>query len=218
MPNWVHNSMVVTGSEDELKRFVDHAGQSVTKKYMKWDDGSKDTVWEEVTEDTELSFWNFVRPEEDILNQYYGTEPHKATLAEALRHDTNHWYDWNVRNWGCKWDASEVGREQWGSREVQYTFETPWGPPLPIFEAMAAQFPELEFSVTYNEEQGWGGEGLGMNGEFSVTDEWEIPSTHEEMMERQGYCHCDPFGEQQFSDCPTDKSSAKQGSEAGIGA
>lgn len=215
MPNWVHNSMVVTGSEEEVKRFVDQAGQPYITKYKIYNQETNEYELTEYKNESELSFWNFVRPEEEILEEYYGEEPRRS-LADAIKFEGNHWYDWNVRNWGCKWDASEVSLEQWGSGEVQYTFETPWGPPIEAFRVMAAQFPELEISVTYTEEQGWGGEGVGMDGEFSITEEWDIPSTHEEMMERQGYCYCDPFGESYFSDCPTDKSSAEQGSEAVI--
>ena len=142
------------------------------------------------------------------MDEYWGKEPHKATLADALRHDTNHWYDWNVRNWGVKWDASDVYFEDWGN-ELAYDFETPWGFPEQVMQAMAEQYPTLTFTIRFLEEQGWGGEALGMNGEFSITDEWDIPCTHEERMERIGYCHCEEMRDDEvewmYDDCPKKK-------------
>lgn len=201
MPNWVSNSVRVTGDKEELKRFTEQAGRSYTRKYQ--DVGGE---WYEAESNNEhLSFWNFVRPDESILDEYWGSERQDLTLAETLQHKTNHWYDWNIRNWGVKWDAKDVYFEDWDG-ELAYDFETPWSYPEDVLVAMVAQYPTLTFSIRFLEEQGWGGEALGMNGEFSITDEWDIPCTHEERMLHIGYCHCEEANEADieylYDDCP----------------
>ena len=205
MPNWVDNSLTVSGSDERVSAFVKQAGTTHIAKYTDFSTGEFAMKEEQV--ETEFSFWNFVRPDDSILDQYWGDEPRKTSLADAMRHDTNHWYDWNIRNWGCKWDASEVDVPEKSDGYVQYTFQTPWGPPEEFFTAITEQFPDLTFCLEYIEEQGWGGELTGVDGEVSQTNQWEIPVTHEEALNRLGYCSCIGW-EPQYKDCP--KSSEKQ--------
>jgi hypothetical protein len=40
---------------------------------------------------------------------------------------------------------------------------------------MSKQFPDLNFTLTYEEEQGWGGEIDAMGETFWVQKEWDIP-------------------------------------------
>jgi len=205
MPNWVYNSLTVTGSEERVSAFVDQARRGYTAKFTDYSSGGR--VKKDYDIQEEFSFWNFVRPDDSILHEYWGDEPQKTSLADALRFASNHWYDWNIRNWGCKWDAKEVDVPDRSDGYVQYTFQTPWGPPEEFFTSIIEQFPDLTFCLEYTEEQGWGGELTGANGEVSQTNQWEIPVTHEEAVDRLGYCSC--IGWQPvYEDCP--KSSEKQ--------
>jgi hypothetical protein len=174
MPNWVSNSVRVTGDRKELQRFAEQA----TKSYDHPFGGVRNE---------HLSFWNFVKPEN--LDAY-----------------ENDWYDWNIKNWGVKWDASDVYFEDWGGNELAYDFETPWGVPTGAYDAMAYQYPTLNFSVRFLEEQGWGGEIEGYAGTTYIVKEWDIPETHEERMEYVGYCHCEEANEADlewmYDDCP----------------
>ena len=195
MPNWVDNTLAVSGDKDDVRAFVEQAARPYETPF-----GG--------TREQKLSFWNFVRPEDSIMHEYMGDEPRKATLAEALRHDTNHWYDWNIRNWGCKWDANVMDMDG-GSVEsgyVSYAFDTPWGQPQEFFEAIVKQFPDLDFNLRFVEEQGWGGELAGSGGVFWIIDEWDIPDTHEERMEHIGYCKCEEMRDDEvewmYDDCP----------------
>ena len=187
MPNWVSNSVRVTGSGEDLRSFAEQAGKSYTREYQHYDGPTGDYVWTSEENQSHLSFWNFVTPED----------------AEAYK---NNWYDWNIRNWDCKWDASDVHFEDWGGNELAYDFETPWGAPIAVYREMASQYPTLVFNIRFVEEQGWGGEALGMNGEFSIEKEWDIPETHEERMEHIGYCQCEEMRDDELEwandDCP----------------
>ena len=156
--------MTVTGDEADVKAFADKAGQPAL-----------------MTVDGEgisrLSFANFVRPDASIMDEYWGEEPRKASLEEALKHESNHWYDWNVRNWGCKWDASvqDVDDTSLDTGYVAYVFETAWGQPQEFFEAVVKQFPHLDFTLDYEEEQGWGGEIYASKGVLDFHKKWDIP-------------------------------------------
>ena len=51
--------------------------------------------------------------------------------------------DWTRDNWGMKWDISEVSYHGFGTQSVHkdlglhcFKFDTPWCPPIPIFEKM----------------------------------------------------------------------------------
>jgi len=205
MPNWVSNSVRVTGDKKELQRFAEQAGRKHKERRMELGPNGVEWVWADTQVEEHLSFWNFVQPDESILDEYWGAERQDLSLEERLQHKTNHWYDWNIRNWGCKWDAKDVYFEDWDG-ELAYDFETPWSYPEDVLVAMVAQYPTLTFSIRFLEEQGWGGEALGMNGEFSITDEWDIPDTHEERMLHIGYCHCEEANEYDieylYDDCP----------------
>jgi hypothetical protein len=187
MPNWVSNSVRVTGSKEELQRFAEQAGKSYTREYQHYDGPTGDYVWTSEENQSHLSFWNFVTPED----------------AEAYK---NNWYDWNLEHWGVKWDATDVYFDKWSENELAYDFETPWGAPFEVYQAMVAQYPSLKFTIRFLEEQGWGGEALGENGEFAVVNEWDIPETHEERMEYIGYCWCEEMRDDEtdymFDDCP----------------
>ena len=205
MPNWVSNQINITGPKEELDRLQKQAATPYqTKSSVLTEDGFE---WVDAENQEELSFWNFVSPDESILEEYFGPEANK-TLEQALRHETNHWYDWNVRNWGVKWDASYVGVTRVSDTEIAYTFETPWDAVVPVFLKMVEEYPALDFEYRYLEEQGWGGELHASEGIYWIMDEWEIPETHEDRVDKIGYCHCAEVGTREedikylFDDCP----------------
>jgi hypothetical protein len=57
------------------------------------------------------------------------------------------WYDWKNANWGTKWNASgfvilvdEPGR-------YEFTLDTAWSPPVPVWEKLGEMFPTLDFDL-----------------------------------------------------------------------
>lgn len=65
------------------------------------------------------------------------------------------WYEWNRRYWGTKWDASDV--ELIGEEEgyIEFTFQTPWSAPFPVFERLRYLYPRLSIEVIFADED-WG--------------------------------------------------------------
>jgi len=69
-------------------------------------------------------------------------------LANLQKHGYVTWYDWCVDKWGTKWGAYKIGVKA----DDTIQFDTAWSTPLPIFEALAARFPDIEFIVEYADE------------------------------------------------------------------
>lgn len=209
MPNWVYNTMTVSGDKATVEAFIKQAAQPYDCKTMKYD--GDDWVMVEQISEGPLSFWNFIKPDDSILEEYWGPQPRFESLEDSMAKKTNHWYDWNCRNWGTKWDACDpvsggIEKQADNFYSVDYDFRTAWGDPREVFVAMTQQYPTLYFSVTCNEEQGWGMEYYGENGELTMTDQWDIPSTHEEQELRTGNCYCEINDDYQpYDDCPVKK-------------
>jgi hypothetical protein len=140
-------------------------------------------------DDRVLSFWNFAKPED--LKEYQDV-----------------WYDWNLNNWGCKWDASEPHLEE-SVGELMYWFNTPWGQPTEALEAMSKQYPALVMTMRSIEEQGWGCEYIADQDGVRLIKEWDIPDTHEDSMKHKGWCNCEEMRDDEmewmYEDCPKKK-------------
>ncbi len=61
------------------------------------------------------------------------------------------WYDWNINNWGTKWEISGVECDHYEDNAFECEFETAWSPAEGIFHALRDQFPDLEISWFYDE-------------------------------------------------------------------
>ena len=176
MPNWVDNTLKVTGDVADVRAFVEQAGQPYEHPF-----GG--------TREEKLSFWNFVKP------------------GDLESYQTN-WYEWNLENWGCKWDARmmDVDETSLDMGYISYAFETPWGQPQEFFEAIVKQFPDLDFNLRFLEEQGWGGEYGGSGGRFFKIEEWDTLDTHEECIKYISYCRCEEMRDDEVEwmhdDCP----------------
>ena len=59
------------------------------------------------------------------------------------------WYEWCNENWGTKWNAGECSFD---FNERKLTFTTAWAVPTPIIRALASQFPTIEFTWGYADE------------------------------------------------------------------
>lgn len=83
--------------------------------------------------------------------------------------EEENWYDWNVTNWGTKWDAS-VHYANAQDNEVVIDFDTAWGPPIALYEFIMKDGWEIE--AAYFEP------GMGFVGQFraSGTVVWDNES------------------------------------------
>lgn len=106
MPNWCNNTITIRGSADKLKAI--------------WDTAQK--------QDGLLAA--LVPQPEDMFHGNLG----EAERAECAEKGIPNWYDWNVSNWGTKWDVGLEGLEytvlEDGSAEISGWFDSAWSPPI----------------------------------------------------------------------------------------
>ena len=221
MPNWVYTSATITGPQQSLDAFKTKASKPYTTHHRGGfveDKGYDPELIQDSEHSEELSFWNFIAPTD--LAAYYGPEKKpdnyesmtiKERLADAMEFRGDHWYDWNVRVWGTKWDACDVTLDEDEGR-LTYLFSTAWSPAVGAFKAMVEQHPDLEFEFHNTEEQGWGVVFEGKNGELEETRSWDIPESHQDWIDLGEECQRCGYGDQDylFDDCPRVDASANE--------
>lgn len=213
MPNWVYTTMTVTGPKQSLEAFKAKAAKPYTTRHKgvfvegKGYDSEAVNV---VENKSDLAFWNFIAPTD--LDAYFGPEKKPDNydtmtfderMIEAMKFSGDHWYDWNVRNWGTKWDACDATCDEVGDAVV-YNFSTAWSPATGAFAAMVRQHPELEFEFHNTEEQGWGVVFEGKDGELEEVRSWDIPDSHQDWIDVGQDCPRCTWEDQSdwYDDCP----------------
>jgi hypothetical protein len=189
MPNWCSNSIILTGSAEELENFknavkgteeadgkflsfqsilprpkaLDITSGSDTDtshgyyKFVKYNDNKfldfyRGLSWvtaNDFQNDTEMAEWLAQRSGKSLQEAY---ELGKIVEDNINTYGASTWYDWNISNWGTKWDAdSDTPWEYINDGELFLFFETAWSPPIPIYDKIAELFPDLDFVATYAE-------------------------------------------------------------------
>ena len=67
-----------------------------------------------------------------------------------------------MRHWGTKWNASQTIIKDRGPDTglLEFSFETAWSFPEPVFDAISQEFPSLHFQcATYEESGSFAGHG-----------------------------------------------------------
>jgi hypothetical protein len=233
MPNWVFNSLVVSGEQSELDKMVAQLNQPFVKHFPEHKFENGEIVWvadEQHYDNPVFAFWNIVKPTD--LEAYYETDTFKGNknitidedgkmnndsfmkeFVRSMKEDQD-WYHWNCRNWGTKWDVSVVNGNEYPNTiktvnddgSILYQFETAWSPVGEVLMKLSEQYPTLNFDYEYEEEQGWGGSCTFLGGEDIACDEYDSPMSHSDYKERDKECQCewDDTPEYWYEDCPVD--------------
>lgn len=69
----------------------------------------------------------------------------KVIIFNRLKYGFPTWYEWRVKNWGTKWNASDAEILNEGTDFVEFTFDTAWSMPSPIMEALSKDFTHIEW-------------------------------------------------------------------------
>jgi len=164
MPNWVYNGLTAQGPKESVYKmkeqlntpFVDYIEATGDLAY-----GIKQTKYSNPV----FSFRNIIAP---TNLEEYKKQPFTFNGDERTENPDS-WYNFNIRNWGVKWDVAvsndnehpetymEEFEDEW-TASVYYNFNTAWGIPLPALTTLSSQYPDLLFTLSYEEETGWGGE------------------------------------------------------------
>jgi hypothetical protein len=242
MPNWVFNTLVVSGEQSELDKMVEQLNQPFVKHFPEHKFENGEIVWvadEQHYDNPVFAFWNIVKPTD--LEAYYETDTFKGNknikvnedgkmdgesfmqeFVRSMKEDQD-WYHWNCRNWGTKWDVSVVNGNEYPNTiktvnddgSILYQFETAWSPVGEVLMKLSEQYPTLEFDYEYEEEQGWGGACTFLGGKDIACDEYDSPMSHSDYKERDKECQCewDDTPEYWYQDCPVDTTKYKWDTE-----
>jgi hypothetical protein len=144
MPNWCENTLVVAGEKKQVQEF---------KKKAK-------------TKDTDLSFQQLIPLPKALGNT--DAPPKKKNKTLIKQYGADNWYDWQVNNWGTKWDV-EASLNYDDSDMLEYSFLSAWSPPIGFLERVSKLYPALSFRLKY-EEGGMGFMGIAVAKEGQVED------------------------------------------------
>lgn len=217
MPNWVFNSLVVAGqSKMELQLMVEQLNKPFTVHHDSYNhETGKMEKKETHYSNPVLAFWNIVKPTD--LEAYYGEDKHKTDLNDFVNSfntavaKNDSWYYWNLRNWGTKWDVAVQDDEKYpdtrlewtDAGEAMYHFNTAWSPAIEAITKLSSQYPTLQFDLEYEEEQGWGGSMVIVDGEIIEESAYDIPDSHDAHVKLDKDCPCENGDiEYAFKDCP----------------
>lgn len=175
MPNWVYNTLTIQGPKDQVDYIKDKLNTPYTRTHDQWNTETQEMELVEYTYDKPVfSFWNIIRPADEILDVYALQKDPNADPAKMF--GGNNWYDWNVRNWGTKWDVAVSNDEKWPDTVLHeyksdgednwlvYSFNTAWSPAEPAMLELSKLVPNCVLTLEYEEETGWGGESEFVNG------------------------------------------------------
>lgn len=99
------------------------------------------------------------------------------------------WYEWNISNWGTKWDASLIDWERRDDNEVWISFESAWSPPTVLYEYLVENDWEVE-AVYHEPGMAYAGMFSTENGddyyEYDIADKDSIESLPSDILEFTG--------------------------------
>ena len=70
---------------------------------------------------------------------YVGIDDEEAAALSA-KYGAPDWYEWAIANWGTKWNAYGPPTSSMGKAVLYFEFDTAWGTPKPIIQALADKF------------------------------------------------------------------------------
>ena len=179
MPNWVYNGLTIEGNPEQVKSLIKQMNTPFVDSIKPNGDLSY-SVTERKYSNPIFSFRNIIAPTD--LEAYHSIPvfPEKFDM----KFEGNDWYNFNNRNWGTKWDVAVSDEDKYPNTSIQesengenyvvyYNFETAWSRPLGAIEKLSAQYPTLLFTLSYEEETGWGGEMEFLKGEIISSSEYD---------------------------------------------
>lgn len=171
MPNWCYNNITVTGEEVDIKDFCDKAIKSINgenlfrisniiqtpEKIKNTISPSSSAVGKKWVNEHEIpkireSKLNSILDDKEIEEFLIPCENNTPEKCEELRKEfgADNWYDWNIKNYGTKWDSE--GEAFISDKSVKFHLETAWSPPEALFYKLQQIFPKLNFCITFDLE------------------------------------------------------------------
>ena len=187
MPNWVYNGLTIEGNPEQVKSLI----KQMNKPFV-YSVSFRGDLHYEIKQTKYVnpifSFHNIYSYVDHGVTEeeYHSQPPHNpdTTMTDWFKFATNDWYNFNIREWGTKWDVAVSEDNQYPTTTIEeaengenyvvhYNFETAWSRPMTALQKLSSQYPNLLFTLTYEEETGWGGECELLRGEIISSMEYE---------------------------------------------
>ena len=185
MPNWVFNGLTIEGNPEQVKALITQMNKPFIYSITPVGDLSYDVKQTKYVNPI-FAFHNiYSYVDAGIADEvYHGQPPRSTDFSQAMKFETNDWYNFNVREWGTKWDVAVSEDDKYPDTNmeeaengdnyvVHYNFNTAWSRPLPAIKKLSAQYPNLLMTLSYEEETGWGGEMEFLRGEVISESEYD---------------------------------------------
>lgn len=175
MPNYVTNRLKISGEESLVARIkkdiasVDEEGNSSVIDFHKVCPLPKELKGT-VSPMRTLTQEEYDAQEERIASGNLNENEKRFGISRGLTEELQKeykkrfkacdWYDWQIINWGTKWNAMESVDEG-----DHIYFLTAWSTPLVLIGRLSKKYPEAEFNIRYADEN------FGHNvGEYTFRD------------------------------------------------
>ena len=120
MPNWCNNGITLR-----------HADPAMIDRVIKGKEGL---------------LMEFMPTPQELLDTTAGSfgDTEKQRLLEAQeksnleKYGFKNWYDWNIANWGTKWDFALENIDRPDPNTVTAAFDSAWAPPIGAYERLCA--------------------------------------------------------------------------------
>ena len=188
MPNWVYNGLTIEGNPEQVKSLIKQMNKPFVYSITALGDLSYDVKQTKYVNPI-FAFHNiYSYVDHGVTDEQYHSQPPAkaadASFADFMKFESNDWYNFNCREWGVKWDVAVADGDKYSNTSIQeaengenyvvhYNFETAWSRPLPALQKLSAQYPTLLFTLSYEEETGWGGETELLRGEIISESEYD---------------------------------------------
>ena len=205
MPNWVFNGLTIEGNPEQVKKLMEQMNKPFVYSVQSNGDLSFDIKQRKYVNPV-FAFHNiYSYKDAGITDEVYHSQPPRndaQTFSDYMKFDTNDWYNFNVREWGTKWDVAVAEDDAYTNTNyeeaengenhvVHYNFETAWSRPLPAILKLSAQYPNLLMTLSYEEETGWGGEMEFLRGEVISSSEYDSMCRDCDATDQMEYCEND---------------------------
>lgn len=107
------------------------------------------------------------------------------TILPRPASEEESWYEWNVNNWGTKWEASIHDWERQDDNTIWVSFDSAWSPPTALYEYMERNGYTVDAMYW---ESGMGFCGRYVDGyddyyEYDISDKESLEQLPEELLD-----------------------------------
>lgn len=140
MPNWITNKIQV--AKEDLEKFKELAvtaeGAITFDKLLPMPKALDLDYYDVGDSDEELSTpVTYTNHAGEVVTLKTYKDMRRVYAENEKAYGAPSWYEWRIKNWGCKWDASECRRLS----ACTWRFETPWDAPQRWYAELAKHVP-----------------------------------------------------------------------------